>query len=183
MKNSKMDKYKVLWFIGLSGSGKTTIAHGISERLEKIGVPSIILDGDLLRAGLNKDLGFSIEDRMENIRRAAEVAKLFVERGNMVLASFITPTEEMRNLAKQIISREKFIEIYVNSSLEECINRDSKGLYARALSGEIKDFTGIDSPFIVPKKPDLTIQTYLLSIEQSLDKIMHYLGINHIIEL
>jgi adenylylsulfate kinase len=145
---------KIIWLTGLSGSGKTTIAHEIKSR-----VCCIILDGDSLRAGLCSDLGFSLEDRDENIRRVSEVAKLLYSNGYNVVVSFISPMQDQRDFARSLIPEEDFIEVYIATSLETCEERDVKGLYARARSGEIKDFTGINSPYEVPKDPDITIET------------------------
>jgi adenylylsulfate kinase len=152
-------KAKVVWFTGLSGSGKSTLANEVSKLLFEHTIKVFTLDGDNTRLGLNKDLGFSLTDRKENIRRVAEVAKLFVDSGTVVLASFISPIEEERSMAKQIIGKENFIEVFVDCSLEQCEKRDVKGLYAKARAGEIKNFTGIDSPYEKPSNPDITVNT------------------------
>ncbi len=159
----------VLWMTGLSGSGKSTLARGLEKRLHSNGNLSKLLDGDNLRVGLNNNLGFSNEDRSENIRRVAEVAKLFCDCGVITICSFISPTNEIRSNAKEIIGTEQFLEVYVNTSLEECERRDVKGLYEKARAGEIKGFTGIDSPFEAPENADIEIKTTNLSIEESLD--------------
>ena len=157
---------KVIWFYGLSGSGKSTIADRLAEILissRKLAVYR--LDGDVLRTGLNSDLGFSERDRVENIRRAAEVAKILADEGFVVIASLITPQRTMRDLARDIIGAEKFVGIYVKASLETCENRDPKGLYKKMRKGEIKSFTGVDSPFEEPADNALVIETELLDIE------------------
>lgn len=152
-------KSKVVWFTGLSGSGKSSLANEVSKMLFSSGIKVFILDGDNTRLGVNKDLGFSLTDRKENIRRVAEIAKLFVESGTVVLASFISPIEEDRQFAKQIIGATDFIEVFVDCSLENCEKRDVKGLYAKARAGEIKNFTGIDSPYERPLNPDVIVNT------------------------
>lgn len=152
-------KAKVIWFTGLSGSGKSSLANEVSKLLFEHAIKVFVLDGDNTRLGLNKDLGFSLSDRKENIRRVAEVAKLFVDSGTVVLTSFISPIEEERMMAKQIIGKENFIEVFVDCSLERCEKRDVKGLYAKARAGEIKNFTGIDSPYEKPLNPDITVNT------------------------
>jgi adenylylsulfate kinase len=163
---------KVIWLTGLSGSGKTTLARNIEMDLNKRGYLTQILDGDNVRTGINNNLGFSEEDRIENIRRIAEVSKLFVDCGIICINSFISPTNEIRDLAKDIIGRENFIEIYVNTPLEICEQRDIKGLYKKAREGKIKSFTGIDSPFEPPTNPDIEIKTEEMSLEDSVQKCM-----------
>lgn len=160
-----------IWFTGLSGSGKSTIAIALEERLSREGVFCRILDGDNIRTGINRGLGFSEEDRRENIRRIAEVCKLFTDTGIVTLAAFVSPTNELRELAREIIGDEDFIEVYVSTPLEECERRDVKGLYAKARRGEIRDFTGITSPFEVPVKPTLTIDTTNRDIESCVDEV------------
>ncbi len=152
-------KATVLWFTGLSGSGKSTIAESVEKELYKQGFFVKLLDGDNVRTGINNNLSFTLEDRKENIRRISEVAKLFLDSGIIVLCSFVSPTIEIRALAKKIIGEEDFKEIYVNTSLEECEKRDVKGLYALAREGKIKGFTGIDSPYEAPVKPQLILDT------------------------
>lgn len=160
-----------IWFTGLSGSGKSTIAIALEERLSREGILCRILDGDNIRTGINRGLGFSEEDRRENIRRIAEVCKLFTDTGIVTLAAFVSPTNELRELAREIIGDEDFVEIYVATPLEECERRDVKGLYAKARRGEIRDFTGITSPFEVPVKPTLTIDTTNRDIESCVDEV------------
>lgn len=165
------EKGKVLWFTGLSGSGKSTIAIHLERIFTINGILCKILDGDTLRTGLNSNLGFSDEDRTENIRRTAEVAKMFSDIGITVMVAFITPTQLMRNLARHICN-ESFIEIYINASLEVCEKRDIKGLYAKARTGAIKNFTGISSPYEVPTNSDIEINTEGEGIDICLDKLM-----------
>ncbi|MCB0497474.1 MAG: adenylyl-sulfate kinase [Cyclobacteriaceae bacterium] len=160
----------VVWLTGLSGSGKSTIAKGVEHKLYKQGVITKLLDGDNLRTGLNGNLGFSEEDREENIRRVAEVAKLFVNAGIVTLCSFVSPTLKIREQAAQIIG-DDFHEVYVKASFETCAERDVKGLYKKALAGEIKNFTGLDAPFEEPEKPYLTIDTNNQSAEESVDAL------------
>ncbi len=161
----------VIWLTGLSGSGKTTIAHHLEKRLFDENYSTKILDGDILRSGINADLGFSEEDRNENIRRTAEIAKLFAEAGVITIVSLITPKERFRELARQIVGDKDFHLVYVDTSLEECERRDVKGLYAKARRGEIRDFTGIDSPFEPVKNNVLRVNTEILDIEASIDII------------
>ena len=167
-------KAKVFWFTGLSGSGKSTIAQGLEKLLFDKGFFNQVLDGDNTRTGINKNLGFSLEDRQENIRRIAEISRLFLDAGIICVNSFVSPTHEIRNLAKQIIGKEDFIEIYVNTPLHICEKRDVKGLYAKARSGQIKGFTGIDSPFEAPQSPDLELLTENQSIEESITKVFNF---------
>ena len=161
-----------VWFTGLSGSGKSTIAIALERRLSQIGIFSRILDGDNIRTGINRGLGFSEEDRKENIRRIAEVCKLFTETGIVTLAAFVSPTNELRNMAREIISADDFAEIYVATPLEECERRDVKGLYAKARRGEIKDFTGISSPFEAPIAPTLSIDSTGRDVEECVDEVL-----------
>ncbi len=160
-----------IWFTGLSGSGKTTIAIALEKQLHEKGLLTQILDGDNIRTGINNNLGFSDEDRIENIRRIAEVTKLFVNSGVVTICCFVSPTEEIRSNAKSIIGKDDFTEIFVNTPLEVCEKRDVKGLYAKARKGEIKDFTGINAPFEAPVNPAI-ILTDALSIEESVKKIL-----------
>ena len=160
-----------IWFTGLSGSGKTTIAIALEKELNEKGLLTQILDGDNIRTGINNNLGFSDTDRIENIRRIAEVTKLFVNCGVVTICCFVSPTEEIRTIAKNIIGKEDFIEIFVNTSLEVCEKRDVKGLYAKARKGEIKDFTGVTAPFEAPVNPAIEL-TDALSIEESVKKIL-----------
>ena len=163
---------KVIWLTGLSGSGKTTLARNIEMDLNKRGFLTQILDGDNVRTGINNNLGFSEEDRVENIRRIAEVTKLFIDCGIICINSFISPTKEIRQLAKNIIGEDNFIEIYVNTPLEVCEARDIKGLYKKAREGKIKNFTGIDAPFEAPENPAVEIKTEEMSLEDSVKKCM-----------
>jgi adenylylsulfate kinase len=160
---------KVFWFTGLSGSGKSTIALGLEKKLFDEGFFVQLLDGDNIRTGINNNLGFSLEDRKENIRRIAEVSNLFCTSGIICLNSFVSPTYEIRSLAKEIIGEENFFEIFVNTPLEICEHRDVKGLYKKARKGKIKNFTGIDSTFEVPKNPFLEIKTETQTIEESVN--------------
>ena len=162
----------MIWFTGLSGSGKSTVAMGVERELHKRGILCRILDGDNIRSGINKNLGFSDEDRRENIRRIAEVGKLFVDTGVVTLAAFISPTDESRSMASEIIGEEEFTAVYVSTPLEVCAQRDVKGLYARARKGEIKDFTGVSAPFEEPSSPALSIDTSVLSLEESVNKVL-----------
>ncbi len=166
---------KVLWFTGLSGSGKTTLGAAVEKELFNRGFLTQILDGDNIRSGINKNLKFTEEDRVENIRRIAEVTKLFLNCGVITINCFISPTEESRDIAKSIIGKENYIEVYVNTPIEVCEKRDIKGLYAKARNGEIKNFTGITSPFEAPKNPDIIIDTDKLSPEESTKKILNFL--------
>ena len=167
----------MLWFTGLSGSGKSTVAVALERELHRRGRLCRILDGDNIRSGINANLGFSEADRKENIRRIAEVSKLFVDTGIITIAAFISPTEEMRQMAAEIIGRNDFKEIYISTPLEECERRDVKGLYAKARLGEIKNFTGIFSPFEAPVNPDLSIDTSAVSLEESVRMLLALLGI------
>ncbi len=164
-------KGMAIWFTGLSGAGKTTIAIALERELYKKGFLTQILDGDNIRSGINSNLGFSDADRIENIRRIAEVTKLFVECGIITICCFISPTDEIRTIAKNIIGKNDFVEVFVNTPLEICEKRDVKGLYAKARSGEIKDFTGIDAPFEKPENPTIEI-TDTWSVEECVKKIL-----------
>lgn len=162
----------MIWFTGLSGSGKSTIAIALERELHSRGIMCRILDGDNIRSGINNNLGFTAEDRMENIRRIAEISKLFVDTGIVTIAAFISPDEAMRKLACDIIGREDFIEVYVNTPLEVCEERDVKGLYAKARKGNIKNFTGISAPFEAPAHPDLCLDTSALSLKECVDRLL-----------
>ncbi|MDF2435934.1 MAG: cysC [Bacteroidota bacterium] len=166
-----------LWFTGLSGSGKTTIAVALEKELHKKGLLTQVLDGDNIRAGINSNLGFSEADRIENIRRIAEVTKLFVNTGIITICCFVSPTEQIRSLAKKIIGEDDFLEIFINTPLEICEKRDVKGLYAKARRGEIKDFTGISAPFEAPVRPEVELRTNELSVAQSVKQIIEKLKI------
>ena len=162
-----------VWMTGLSGSGKTTIAIALERELNKKGMLTQILDGDNIRTGLNNNLGFSDVDRNENIRRIAEATKLFVNCGIITICCFVSPTEEIRNNAKKIIGANDFVEVFINTPIEVCEKRDIKGLYAKARKGEIKDFTGVNAPFDIPKNADIEIKD--LTIEKSVETIFSYL--------
>lgn len=162
----------MVWFTGLSGSGKSTIAIALERELHKRGLLCRILDGDNIRSGINNNLGFSAADRVENIRRIAEVSKLFIDTGVITIAAFISPNNELREMASSIIGKENFLEIYVNTPIEECERRDVKGLYAKARKGEIKDFTGVSAPFEAPEHPALSLDTSVLSLEESVNKLL-----------
>lgn len=162
----------MVWFTGLSGSGKSTIAIALERELHKRGLLCRILDGDNIRSGINNNLGFSAEDRVENIRRIAEVSKLFIDTGVITIAAFISPNNELREMASTIIGKDNFLEIYVNTPIEECERRDVKGLYAKARKGEIKDFTGVSAPFEAPEHPALSLDTSVLSLEESVNKLL-----------
>ena len=174
-------KSKVLWFTGLSGSGKSTVANATEMLLHDKGLQTYILDGDNVRMGLNKDLGFSAEDRKENIRRISEVAKLFIDSGSVVLTAFISPYILDREDAKKTIGENDFIEIFISADLSVCESRDPKGLYKKARAGEIKGFTGIDAPYEEPVSPDLIIKTDKFSIEECAKQVVDYMIKNQII--
>ncbi|KDE48998.1 adenylylsulfate kinase [Geobacillus sp. CAMR12739] len=166
----------ILWFTGLSGSGKSTVANAVSRRLFELGIQNYVLDGDNIRHGLNKDLGFSAADRTENIRRIGEVAKLFVDSGQFVLTAFISPFAEDRALVRRLVEEDEFIEIYVNCPLEECENaRSERVCIKNARRGEIREFTGIDSPYEAPEAPELTIETHRYSVDECVEQVLAYL--------
>lgn len=160
-------KAKVLWLTGLSGSGKSTIAQELERRLYNEGFLCQVLDGDNIRSGINSNLGFSIEDREENIRRISEISKLYLHTGVITICSFISPTEASRAFAKNTVGADDFIEVYINAPLEVCESRDVKGLYEKARAGEIKGFTGIDSPYEAPTNPDIEIKTDECTVEEA----------------
>lgn len=162
----------MLWLTGLSGSGKSTIAIALERELHKRGLLCRILDGDNIRSGINNNLGFSEEDRVENIRRIAEIGKLFVDTGIITVAAFISPNNDLRRMAARIIGEEDFLEIFVSTPLEECEKRDVKGLYAKARRGEIKNFTGISAPFEAPEHPALSLDTSKMSLEASVQALL-----------
>ena len=168
-------KAKVLWMTGLSGSGKTTIAKALEKELHAKGFLTQLLDGDNIRTGINNNLGFSDSDRTENIRRIAEVSKLFLNCGVITINCFVSPTEEIRQLAKKIIGAENFIEVFINTPIEVCEARDVKGLYQKARAGEIKDFTGISAPFEDPKEAQIVVKTANKTVEDSAEEIINYL--------
>ena len=165
----------MLWFTGLSGSGKSTLAIALERELHQRGLLCRVLDGDNIRSGINNNLGFSKGDREENIRRIAEVSKLFIDTGIITIAAFISPTDEIRKQAEDIIGKDDFYEIYVSTPLTECEKRDVKGLYAKARSGEINNFTGISSPYEPPKNPALSLDTSILSVEESVEKLLAFI--------
>ena len=171
----KGQKPCILWFTGLSGSGKSTIANAVEAELLKQKVHTYLLDGDNIRMGLNKGLGFSNEDRIENIRRISEVSKLFVDAGMIVLTAFISPFQKERNRVRSLVNEGEFIEIFIDTSLEICENRDSKGLYKKARKGEIANFTGISSPYERPETPEIHILNDKISIEDITQQIITYL--------
>jgi len=168
-------KSAILWFTGLSGSGKSTLAHKVEEKLFEESIRTYVLDGDNIRMGLNKNLGFSKEDREENIRRIAEVAKLFVDAGLIVLTAFISPYRKDREMARNLVEKDEFIEIYVKCPIEICERRDVKGLYEKARKGVIKQFTGIDDPYEEPLYPEIIVETDKQTLEESVGVIYDYL--------
>ena len=165
----------LLWFTGLSGSGKSTIANVVEQELYKQGFKTYTLDGDNIRKGINKDLTFSPEDRTENIRRIAETANLMVDAGLIVLAAFVSPYKKDRENIKSIVKDVNFVEIFVNTSVEECERRDVKGLYKKARAGEIKNMTGISAPYEAPENPDIEIKTETEAVEEAVQRIIKYL--------
>ncbi|HMU69942.1 MAG TPA: adenylyl-sulfate kinase [Chitinophagales bacterium] len=166
---------KVIWLTGLSGSGKSTIAEALEKELHKMGFLTMLLDGDNIRTGINNNLSFSAEDRIENIRRISEVSKLFLNCGIITINCFVSPTNEIRALAKSIIGEADFLEVYVNAPLEVCEARDVKGLYAKARKGLIPDFTGITAPFEAPEHPALEIPTDKLEIQEGVQRLMDFI--------
>ncbi len=165
----------VLWFTGLSGSGKSTIAVEVEKRLYEKGFATYLLDGDNVRHGLNSNLGFSNEDRKENIRRIAEVSALFKDAGLITLVSFISPFKKSREFAKEKVGSKAFVEIYVKADIETCAKRDPKDLYKKAINGVIKNFTGISSPYEEPKNPDIILDTRVLSVEKAVQKVIDFI--------
>lgn len=165
----------VIWMTGLSGSGKTTVARGIEQDMNKRGHLTQILDGDNIRIGINNNLGFTEEDRVENIRRIAEVSKLFLNCGIICLNSFISPTRAIRHMAMDIIGKDDFVEVYINAPLDVCEKRDVKGLYKKARAGKIRNFTGIDAPFEPPEHPQVELKTGEMSIEETVEKALEYI--------
>ena len=181
IKRSDREKLKnqrgcVLWLTGLSGCGKSTIANMLEERLNGKGYHTYLLDGDNIRHGLSRGLGFSEEDRLENIKRVAEAAKLFVDAGIIVIASFISPLKKHRQTAKEIIGSGEFVEIFIDTPFHECVNRDAKGWYKRALNGEIESYTGVDSPYEKPEKPDVHIKADAINAEEGVGRIIEILS-------
>lgn len=165
----------LLWFTGLSGSGKSTIANAVEKKLVEAGIHTYMLDGDNVRKGLNNNLGFSPEDRTENIRRIAEVAHLMVDAGLVVLAAFVSPYQMDRDNIKQTVGASNYIEVFVNTPIEECERRDVKGLYAKARAGEIKNFTGINAPYEAPQHPDVEIDTTKQSVEEAVAVVIDFI--------
>jgi len=182
-RRNKLNNHRsiVLWFTGLSGSGKSTIAHALEEKLFQKGCRTFVLDGDNVRHGLNSNLDFSEKGRTENIRRISEVSKLMMESGLIVMTAFISPFSKDRDEARKLISNDDFIEIYCKASLETCEARDVKGLYKRARAGEIKNYTGIDSPYEKPENPELVIDTDQQSLEESISNILDFLKSNGVV--
>lgn len=162
----------MIWFTGLSGSGKSTLAIALERELQNRGLLCRILDGDNIRSGINNNLGFTAEDRVENIRRIAEIGKLFVDTGVITIAAFISPNNELREMASNIIGKENFVEVYISTPIEKCEKRDVKGLYAKARRGEIKNFTGISAPFEAPEDAALSIDTSKHSVKESVDMLL-----------
>ena len=173
--NQLQQKPIVIWLTGFSGAGKTTIAQALEQLLYQHNYKSVVLDGDNIRGGLNNNLSFSEQDRTENIRRIAEVAKLFCDNGLIVISSFITPLNSMRKMARSIIGDDKFVEVFVNCPIEVCEQRDVKGLYKKARTGEIKNFTGMDAGFEIPDQAELVIDSNGTSSEQSVKKLYDYI--------
>jgi len=165
----------LLWFTGLSGSGKSTVANAVEKRLFEMKVHTYTLDGDNVRKGINNDLTFAPEDRTENIRRIAEISNLFIDSGTVVLAAFVSPYKKDREMIKNTVKDVNFVEIFVDTPIEECERRDVKGLYAKARQGLIKDFTGVNAPYEAPENPDIRIDTTQMSIEASVDYILEKL--------
>lgn len=169
------NKSLLVWFTGFSGSGKSTIANLVELELHKLNIITYTLDGDNIRHGINKDLTFSEKDRKENIRRIAEVSKLFVDAGVLTFAAFVSPYSKDRENIKDIVGTQNFVEVYVNTSIEECERRDVKGLYKKARAGEIKNMTGIDAPYEAPLNPDIEIVTEKMTIEESVKQVVEYI--------
>ena len=183
-RRNQLNEHKsvVIWFTGLSGSGKSTLAHSVEEELYKLNCRTFVLDGDNVRHGLSSNLTFSDNDRKENIRRISETAKLMMEAGVIAITAFISPFREDRDLVRRLLPQKDFIEIYCKASLEICESRDVKGLYRRARAGEIKDYTGIDSPYEAPDNPELVIDTDSESLKESIAKVVDFLKSKEIID-
>jgi adenylyl-sulfate kinase len=171
----KQQRPCILWFTGLSGSGKSTIASAVEQKLFELGHHTYLLDGDNVRHGLNKDLGFSDTDRVENIRRIGELSKLMVDAGLLVMTAFISPFKSDRRMVRDLVQSYEFIEVYMDTSLDECERRDPKGLYKKARKGEIKNFTGIDSEYETPEAPEVVVDTVQCSISECADQVVAYL--------
>jgi len=183
-RREKLNNHKsvVIWFTGLSGSGKSTLAHSVEEELHKLNCRTFVLDGDNVRHGLSSNLTFSDADRKENIRRIGETAKLMMEAGVIAITAFISPFRKDRDTVRELLPQDDFIEIYCNASLEVCESRDVKGLYKRAHAGEIKNYTGIDSPYEEPTNPELVVNTGDEALEESVTKVLEYLKLNNIVK-
>lgn len=173
----RLNKHKsvIIWFTGLSGSGKSTLAHAVEQELHKLGCQTFVLDGDNIRHGLSSDLDFTSEDRIENIRRVGEVAKLMMEAGIITMAAFISPFLRDREFVRELVPKDDFIEVYCKAGLDVCESRDVKGLYRRARAGEIKNYTGVDSPYEEPYDPELTIDTTIETLDNSVKKVISFL--------
>ncbi|MGM7635002.1 adenylyl-sulfate kinase [Bacillus sp. Hm123] len=169
----------VFWFTGLSGSGKSTIANAAAQKLYELGVQTYVLDGDNIRHGLNQDLGFSDQDRKENIRRIGEVAKLFVDSGQLVFTAFISPFQEDRDIVRSLLQPDEFVEVFVNCPIDECAARDPKGLYEKARSGDIPQFTGITSPYEAPKAPELMLLTEQYTVDECVEQLVAFIKKKH----
>jgi adenylylsulfate kinase len=180
----RLNKYKscVIWFTGLSAAGKSTLANALCEKFHSMHIHGYVLDGDNIRHGLNKDLGFKPEDRKENIRRIGEVAKLLVDAGLVAITAFISPYREDRRRSRELVRSDEFIEVYLKCNLEECERRDPKGVYKKARAGEIKDFTGISAPYEEPEKPEIILDTARYSVDECTEKLLDYLIRNGYIE-
>ena len=178
----KKQQPAIVWFTGLSGSGKSTIANIVEQRLTMDGHHTTMLDGDNVRHGLNRDLGFTEADRVENIRRVGEVAKLMVESGLIVLCSFISPYRAERDMVRRLVADGEFIEVFVDTPIEDCMQRDPKGLYAKAKAGKLKNFTGVDAPYEAPDNPEIHLQTIGQSADKLADVVIHVLGERNIVE-
>jgi adenylyl-sulfate kinase len=176
-KHSQLKKQHpcILWFTGLSGAGKSTIAGAVEQKLYELGHHTYLLDGDNVRHGLNGDLGFSDKDRVENIRRIGEMAKLFADAGLIVLSAFISPFRADRQMVRELVENDEFIEVFMDTPLMECEQRDPKGLYQKARAGEIKNFTGIDSEYEIPREPEIIIKSADFSIEECAEQVIQYL--------
>jgi adenylylsulfate kinase len=182
-RRNRLNNHKsvVVWFTGLSGSGKSTLAHSVEEELYKLGCRTFVLDGDNVRHGLSSNLTFSDDDRKENIRRIGETANLMMEAGVIAMTAFISPFKKDRNLVRQLLPQDDFVEIYCKASLEACESRDVKGLYKRARAGKIKNYTGIDSPYEAPDNPELVVDTESESLEESVDRVIDLLKSREIV--
>ena len=174
-------KSVILWFTGLSGSGKSTLAHAIEDTLYKKGIRTYVLDGDNVRRGLCKDLGFSDDDRTENIRRIGEISKLLMDAGVITLTAFISPFRKDRQIVRELAQRDEFVEIYCKATIEKCESRDVKGLYKKARAGEIPEFTGISSPYEEPEEAELVLNTDNNTVEQCVEEVIQYLQGNDVI--